>query len=362
MIKKLDQYILKRFLVTFFFSVLLTIAISVVIDFSEKVDDFIDSRVNIGELLFDYYIYFIPYMYNLFSPIFVFVAAIFMTSKMAASSEIIAILAGGISYSKFLRPYLIGALILGVLSFVLNAWVIPNSEQKRIAFINQTLKGRKNDNVWKNNIHFQIDKGKILYFGAFNYQDSFGIDFTYEQFEGTKLKSKLFADRFEWNRATKTWSVKNYFYREYHKDGSQGIRSGKQLDVSIHFNPEDIFRRNDEIVALKQGELKDFIASAKERGVENVKFYELERYRRISNPFAALILTIIGVTVSSRKVRGGIGLHLGVGMLLGASFVFVGQMVNTYATAGGLDPAIAVWIPVVLYLALGYYLYKIVPK
>lgn len=341
---------------------MLTIVISIVIDVSEKMDDFIDSKPSLYSLVFEYYVYFIPYMYNLFSPLFIFVAVLFMTSKMASNSEVIAILSSGVSFGRFLRPYLVGAVALGVISFILNAWIIPDSEQKRISFINKNTKGRKHDNNVRNDIYFQVEKNKIIFFTSYNNPDSTGYGVTLEEFDGTRLKSKLFADKFFYNKATHTWAVKNYFYRQYFPDGRQGLKKGTQLDISLNFNPDDIFRRNDEVVMLRQDELKSFIASARERGVENLKYYELERWRRISNPFAGIILTIIGVSVSSRKVRGGLGLHLGVGILIGASFVFAGHMINTYATAGGISPAIAVWIPVIIYLSLGYYLYRLAPK
>lgn len=362
MLSILDRYILKKYFSTFFFALGLAILVSIVIDTSEKIDDFISSKVGFSSLVFDYYIYFIPYFYNLFSPLFTFLAVLLITSKLATNSEIISILASGTSYARLLRPYIIGAVILGLITWLLNSWVIPETDKRRVDFQNRVLKGRKSDNNWKNNIHRQIQKGQLLYLQTFNNKDSFGYHFTLERFDGLEMKSKIYAEKLYWNPETQTWALQNYFIREFLPNGDEGIKKGDQMDISLNFNPQHIFRRNDEVGVLNRTELEEVIVDEQERGATNIDYYLIEKYRRVAFPFAGVILTLIAFVISSRKVRGGIGIHLFLGVLVGASFMLFGHFGNTFATSGGLDPLIAVWIPNTIFLALGIYLYKKAPK
>ncbi len=362
MLSILDRYILKKYFSTFFFALGLAILVSIVIDTSEKIDDFISSKVSFSSLVFDYYIYFIPYFYNLFSPLFTFLAVLLITSKLATNSEIISILASGTSYTRLLRPYIIGAVILGLITWLLNSWVIPETDKRRVDFQNRVLKGRKSDNNWKNNIHRQIQKGQLLYLQTFNNKDSFGYHFTLERFDGLEMKSKIYAEKLYWNPETQTWALQNYFIREFLPNGDEGIKKGEQMDISLNFNPQHIFRRNDEVGVLNRTELDEVIVDEQERGATNIDYYLIEKYRRVAFPFAGVILTLIAFVISSRKVRGGIGIHLFLGVLVGASFMLFGHFGNTFATSGGLDPLIAVWIPNTIFLALGIYLYIKAPK
>lgn len=362
MLSILDRYILKKYFSTFFFALGLAILVSIVIDTSEKIDDFISAKISFGSLVLDYYIYFIPYFYNLFSPLFTFLAVLLITSKLATDSEIISVLASGTSYKRLLRPYLIGAIILGLITWILNSWVIPETDKRRVDFQNRVLKGRMHDNNWKNNIHRQIKKGELLYLQTFNNKDSFGYHFTLERFDGLQMKSKIYAEKLYWNPDTKTWALQNYFIREFLPNGDEGIKKGDQMDISINFNPQHIFRRNDEVGVLNQKELEEVIIDEQQRGATNVDYYLIEKYRRVAFPFAGVILTLIAFVIASRKVRGGIGIHLFFGVMVGGGFVIFGHFGNTFATSGGLDPFIAAWIPNVLFLALGIYLYIKAPK
>lgn len=362
MLSILDRYILKKYFSTFFFALGLAILVSIVIDTSEKIDDFISSKVSFQSLVFDYYIYFIPYFYNLFSPLFTFLAVLLITSKLATNSEIISILASGTSYARLLRPYIIGAVILGLITWLLNSWVIPETDKRRVDFQNRVLKGRISDNNWKNNIHRQIQKGQLLYLQTFNNKDSFGYHFTLERFDGLEMKSKIYAEKLYWNPETQTWALQNYFIREFLPNGDEGIKKGDQMDISLNFNPQHIFRRNDEVGVLNRKELDEVIVDEQERGATNIDYYLIEKYRRVAFPFAGVILTLIAFVISSRKVRGGIGIHLFFGVLVGASFMLFGHFGNTFATSGGLDPLIAAWIPNTIFLALGIYLYIKAPK
>ncbi len=362
MLTIIDRYILKKYFTTFFFSLGLAILVSIVVDTSEKMDDFISSKVSLGGLVFGYYIYFVPYFYNLFSPLFTFLAVLLITSKMASDSEIVSILASGVSFKRLLRPFLIGAAVLAIITYLLNSWVIPETEQRRVDFQNRVLKGRKLDNNWKNNIHRQLEKGQFLYLQTYNNKDSFGYHMTLERFEGLEMKQKIYAEKLYWNPESQSWALQNYFIRDFLPSGDEGIKKGDQMDISMNFNPQDVFRRNDEVGVLNNREINEFIEAEKIRGAENIDFYLIEKYRRIAFPFAGVILTLIAFVISSRKVRGGVGIHLGLGVLIGGSFMLFSHFGNTFATSGGLDPLIAVWIPNALFLLIGLYLYSKAPK
>lgn len=362
MLKILDKYILKKYFTTFFFALGLAIMVSIIIDSSEKMDDFISSKVGFKSLVFDYYIYFVPYFYNLFSPLFTFLAVLLITSKMSSDSEIVSILASGVSFQRLARPFIIGAIILGIITWLLNSWVIPETDKRRVDFQNRVLKGRKSDNNWRNNIHRQLEKGLFMYLQTFNNKDSFGYHVTLERFDGLELKSKIYAEKIYWNPQTHSWALQNYFLREFLPNGDEGIKKGNQMDISINFKPEDIFRRNDEVGVLNNKELNELIEAEKLRGAENIDFYKIEKYRRVAFPFAGIILTLIAFVIASRKVRGGVGIHLFTGVLIGATFMMFSHFGNTFATSGGLDPMLAAWIPNFVFAILAAYLYVRAPK
>lgn len=362
MLTIIDKYILKKYFTTFFFSLGLAILVSIVIDISEKIDDFISSEVSLQSIIVDYYVYFVPYLYNLFSPLFTFLAVLLITSKLASDSEVVAILASGVSYQRLLRPFIVGAVMLGLVTWLLNSWVIPETDKRRVEFQDRVLKGRKSDNNWKNNIHRQIQKDQILYIQTFNNKDSFGYHFTLERYDSLEMQSKLYAEKIYWNVETQSWALQNYFLREFLGDGQEGIKKGDQMDITINFNPQHIFRRNDEVGVLNHRELNEVIVDEQDRGASNIDYYLIEKYRRIAFPFAGIVLTLIAFVIASRKVRGGVGVHLGLGVLVGGSFMLFSHFGNTFATSGGLDPLIAVWIPNTVFLIFGIYLYIRAPK
>lgn len=358
-IKILDLYIIRKFLGTFLFSIALIVAIAVVFDISEKVDDFIERHAPLKTIIFDYYLNFIPYFANLFSPLFVFISVIFFTSKMAGQTEIIAILNSGISFNRFLRPYIIAATVIAIASFYLNNWVIPHANKGRLAFENIYI---KNPYVYSNrNIHRQLKPGQYLYFESYDNKANTGFLFSIENFENGQMKSKLMADRISWNPGTKTWTLENYTIRYIDGMHEQLIR-GVRKDTTLAINPEEFNRRLNFIETMDFGELNSFIKEEKLRGSETVPFYEVEKYRRTSYPFATFILTIIGVSISSKKVRGGIGLQLGAGILLSFTYIMFMQVSTTFATNGNLPALIAVWIPNILYAAIAVYMLRKAPK
>ncbi|MBT8196536.1 MAG: YjgP/YjgQ family permease [Bacteroidia bacterium] len=352
---KIDRYIIKKFLGTFFFALALIITIAVVFDFSEKIDDFIEKEAPAKAIIFDYYLNFIPFFANLFSPLFVFIAVIFFTSKMANDVEIIAILNAGVSFYRILVPYLVSALIIALISFYFNGWIIPKANEKRIDFIHTYV---KNPYVSKDrNIHRQIEKDNFVYMQSFSVQKNTGYQFAYEKFENNDLVYKLIADRIVWDSTANYWVAENYFIRELN-GLEESITEGHKKILNIKFHPKELSFRVRETLAMNNKELNQFIISEKERGAGNIEFYEIEYHRRFSFPFATFILTLIGVSIASRKVRGGIGLQIGFGLVLSFSYIMFMQVSSTFATNGSLSPFLAVWIPNIVYAIIAIYLLK----
>lgn len=360
MLNILDRYIIRKFLSTFFFALGLIICVAIVIDLSEKMDDFIQNHASVRQLIFDYYIFFIPWFYNLFNNLFIFIAVIFFTSKMASNSEIISILASGVSYRRLMRPYLITAIFLGSISWLLNSWVIPYCNHRKVDFENQYINGRRNEEHWHKNIHSQIEPDVYLFLDNFSKKDSVGYKFSLERFEGTRLLYKLSGERFSYNAKTGKWKVENYVEKTLHPETK--IVKGMEKDLDIRFNPQEFFLRKDDVGIFNNTELNRMIEEERLRGAENIDFYLVEKYRRQAMPFSTILLTVIGLTISSRKVRGGIGLHLGFGLAIAFGYIFVSQMTFTFAHAGDLSPLAAVWLPNMLFVGLAWWLYGRAPK
>jgi lipopolysaccharide export system permease protein len=359
LLKKLDAYIVRKFLTTFLFAIGLIILIAIVFDISEKIDDFIERKAPIGAIVFDYYLNFVPYFANLFSPLFIFISVIFFTSKMASQTEIVAILSSGVSFRRMLMPYMLVAAVLASASFYLNGWVIPRANKTRLAFENTYI---KNPYVLKSrNIHRQIKPGEFIYFESFNTIDKSGFRFTYEKFEKLELRYKFSSDRLIWDSTKTTWRAENWIVRKINGDKEQ-IEQGTIKDTTFGFMPSEFSTRDNNITALDNDELDAFIADKRMRGAEGIQFDLVERHRRTAFPFATFILTIIGVSLSSRKVRGGIGLQIGSGILLSFTYIMFMQVTTTFATNGNLPAAIAVWIPNAVFAAVSVLLYRQAPK
>ena len=359
MFKKLDWYIIKKFLTTFLATLFLFSFIIVVFDLGEKLDDFLGKKAPVSEIIFEYYFNFIPQIMNMFSPIFIFISVIFFTSKMAQRTEIVAVLASGVSYLRFLRPYLFTALLLAIASFFLNGWIIPHADKKRVAFENTYT---RNNYKHKSGIHRQIQPDVFLSIDWFSQYDSTGSNITLEQYKDDKLVSKTFARRISYNYEENKWRLRDVFTREFHEDGNQTLHSVYNLDTAISFDPEDFFRRPEDMHSFDNNELDKIIIAEKARGSETIHLYTTEKYRRYSAPFSTFILTIIGVCVSSKKTRGGIGVSLGIGIVLSFSFLFIVQFFNSYGTTGILPPQLAAAIPNILYFGIAWVLYQRVQK
>ncbi|MFO7617539.1 MAG: LptF/LptG family permease [Bacteroidales bacterium] len=306
MLKRLDIYIIGKFLGTFFLAIGLITLVAVVFDFSERVDDFIEHKAPLRLILTQYYLNFIPYFLNLFSYLFVFIAVIFFTSKMAVHSEITAILANGISYHRMLVPYLTAALCIALISFLLANYLIPYTSIARLDFEEKYL--NKIIGPPERDIHKQIDKGVFIYVDNFNQRSQRGTRFSMEKFDDGVLVSKMMADYVQWDTLTKAWRAHNYWIREI--DGlKETITTGTFKDTLLNLDPGDFNRRANIVEAMTTPQLKDFIDRELSRGHGDV-YYEIERHRRQAGPFAVFILTVIGVSLSSRRIRGGIGMHI----------------------------------------------------
>lgn len=370
MLKKLDIYILKKFLGTFVFSIALIIVIVIIFDISEKIDNFIYASID--EIIFDHYLNFIPYFINMLSPLFTFISVIFFTSKLASRYETVAILSSGISYARFLRPYLIGAALIAVTSLVLGHFVIPKANKVRIAFEDKYINtGYQNE---ERNIHRQISKGTIIYMESFSNYEKRGYKFSMEKTDGLRMKYLLSADNIQWDSVHGYWLVNNYCERFISEDTigketdpdkikyEEKLNFGNQMPLQMDFHPSDMARIESKVEVMTYPELQAFIKKEREKGASGIERFEVENQKRTAFPFATFILTIMGVAISSRKIRGGIGMHLALGLLLAASYVLFLHVSSIFAVNGVMRPVFAVWLPNVIYSFIAWYLVKTAQK
>lgn len=358
--KILDVYIVKRFILTFFIALLLIIGIVIIFDISEKIDDFVSREAPLKAIIFDYYINFIPYFMNMFSPLFVFITVIFFTSKLAANSEIVAILSCGISFHRMMVPYIFSATLIAIFSLVLNLFIIPQSNETRLQFESKYIKGNKQ--LSNRNIHYQISPGEFVYVENFSTWNNTAYRFSLERIEDNKLVSKLSAETAVWDSTFNGWKLKKYFIRDYSGSLEDNIRSGAQLDTVINLTVSDFYMKKNTVESLSYKELDQLIATQKMRGDANVKFALIEKHTRFALPFSAFILTIMGVALSSKKRRGGIGWNIGIGIALSFSYILFLRFSQMFVHTGFLPPGIALWVPNILYAIIAGFLYKIAPK
>lgn len=357
-LKRLDRYIIAKFLGTFFFCIGLIMAIVVVFDFNEKLDKFMSHDATAHEILIDYYLNFIPYFGVKFSPLFIFISVIYFTSKLASDTEIIAILASGVSFSRLVRPYMMAAGFLALMTFALNSFWIPVANKSRLAFEDKYVKKITSD--YTRHVQMEVEPGVIMYIDRFEKSSNTGYDFFLEKYEGKMLVSRLTASRIH-EDSTHHWSLSEYMIRNF--DGlRETITKGSTLDTSIRVKPEEFFIVKGWSEQLTTPELKRYLDRQAQRGVANIKEYSVEYNRRFSFPFSAFILTLIGVSLASRKVRGGMGLHLGVGIAISFAYIMFDTISGSFAEGGEITPALAVWLPNILFFFVGIYLYRRAPK
>lgn len=357
--RTIDYYIIRKFLGTFFFTLVLLIFIVIVFDISEKIDDFLRHEAPLKAIIFDYYLNFVPYFINLFSYLLTFIAVIFFTSRMASDSEIVAILSSGISFRRMLFPYFVSAAALGLLSFVLANFIIPYTNRSMFAFEKQYINTPKEFS--DQNIHKQISPGSFIYLENFNTHTKSGWKFTLEKFNGRELAYKLKGERLQWDSVKERWQISNYFVRKM--DGmNESITKGTQLDTVLPFRPDDFTEDIEEVKTMNYFALGSHIRQKELRGDPDLIKFKVKKYERLAFPFATLILTLIGVSVSSRKVRGGIGFHLGFGLALTFLYILFMQVFTVFATFGDMPPLLAVWVPNILFGVIAGILYLTAPK
>jgi len=357
--RTIDIYIIKKFLGTFFFTLILLIFIVIIFDISEKIDDFLKRDAPLNAIIFDYYFNFIPYFINLFSYLLTFIAVIFFTSRMASNTEIIAILSSGISFRRMLLPYIISATILGILSFLLAYFVIPYTNRGMFAFEKQYINDPRE--VTDQNIHKQISPGTYIYLENYNNRTNAGWKFSLERFENRELVYRLKSERLEWDSVKSRWKIYNYFIRRIYGT-NESLSKGQMLDTLLPIQPSDFTENIEEVKIMNYIALRQHIKKKEMRGDPDVVKYQVKKYERIAFPFATLILTLIGVSVSSRKVRGGIGFHLGFGLALTFIYILFMQIFTVFATFGDLPPLIAVWVPNIIFGIIGFIMIWTAPK
>jgi lipopolysaccharide export system permease protein len=357
--KKIDWYILKKFLGTFVFIMLLLILITVVIDVSEKIDNFLDGSATWREIIFQYYLSFIPYIVAMLAPFFVLVSVIFFTSQLADRSEIIAILNSGTSFFRFLRPYFIGAVILGGGLWYSNNYLVPASNKRRLQFENKYI--NKYTNNMSYNFHRQISPGVFMYVENYRPADAIGFKFSIDKFEKGTMTFKLRSDKIEWDKNINKWKVYNFYSREMHPTGDI-IRTGPEFDSAYSFSPESFAISSDRKDQMTTPRLAEYIDHMHRSGSNDIEFYEVELYRRTSGAFSVFIMTLIGVSLASRKLRGGLGWHLVLGVAICAVFEIINKFSVTFSTNSSLPPIVGVWIPNVLFVFVAIYLLVKAPK
>ncbi len=359
MIKKLDLYIIKKFLGTFFYAIALIIVVVIIFDISEKVDDFISKNAPLSKIIFNYYCNFIPYFINLFSPLFTFIAVIFFTSKMASNTEIVAILNSGISFRRLLLPYMVSAAIIGLMTFYLANFLIPKVNVHRIAFEKEYILNKSSSS--ESNIHLQVEKGTYLYLENYDNINNTGYHFSIEKTNENGLYFKLSSEQIIYDSIKNKWQIRNYTMRTIDGINEKFIK-GNVLDTTINIAPSDFSKKSKDVETMDYAQLRKFIKQEQLRGSDRIKFYEVEKYQRISYPFATVVLTLIGIAISSRKVRGGIGIHLAYGLIITFSFILFMKISTVFATFGNLPAFLSVWIPTLLFGLLAIYLIKKAPK
>ncbi len=378
--KLLDKYILKSFLTTFFFVVLILLAVITMIDMTDKMDNFAKADISAGQI-FGYYLDYIPWIGTLVTPITLFISVVYVCSRMAGHTEIIAIQSSGVSFRRILFPFFIGATIISVASFFLTGWIIPNATKTRLAFEVQYLKSKYYFD--KKNIHMQVAPNVYLYMQSYNNNNQTGHHFSLERFEDNKLMEKLTADRIEWDTTMQKWTLRDWKIKKintifetagnpesigFETTSKQVVthgdstRKGASMDTTLVIHPKEFesdYRKYDGMTIT---ELDDYIYTLRERGSTGIEIYEVEKFTRYSSPFSIFILVFMGAIVSSRKSRGGTGLQIALGFALSFVFIIFFTLFRTFAENGAIPPVISVWIPNATFAIITVLMYKFVPR
>ena len=361
-LKILDWYIIKKFIGTYIYSILLIISISIIFDINENLAKFSQYHAPLKAIVFDYYANFVPYFANLFSPLFVFIAVIFFTSKLAGNSEIISMLASGVSFKRLMRPYMFSCILISCLSFYLSAYVIPHGTVIRQNF--ETMYKNKKKNTAADNVMLQVGKGVIAYIQHYDNNMKKGFGFSLDKFENKKLISHMTAMEAQYDTISDSkyhWTVSNWKIREL-KGLREHITSGMTKDTVIIMEPTDLVYSKGQQETFTSPELKAYISKQIDRGSSNVVQYQVEYHKRIASSFASFILTTIGVSLSSRKRKSGMGLYLGIGLVLSFSYIMLQTVSSTFAINANTPPMLAAWIPNLIFTVVAYFCYRKAPN
>lgn len=343
----MDTYILRKFIGSVFFSIALLMTIIIVFDISEKIQSFMDNEIPLGIIVVKYYFNFIPYFVNLFFPLFTFISVIWFTSKLSGWNEIISFFNGGISFYRFLVPYIVGALLLCILSMFMSNFVIPKTNAGMYNF--KEVYMHKNHSITTSNIHFKNSKYAYVYAQRWRKQTMDGDMFTYEIIGPERIEYKIRSESIQYNESTKKWTLYNYVIRDFSGE-KEVLRMGGQMDTTFNFLPEDF--NADETVAetMSYSELKKFIAKEQSKGSSLVKIYQIEWQKRLANPASIVVMTLLGLCVAARRTRRGVGVHIFIGLLFVFMFIFLQQVSTVFAISESLSPMMAIWLPNLIYL------------
>ncbi len=361
-VKKLDWYIIRKFIGTYIYSILLIISISIVFDVNENLAKFAQYHAPLKAIVFDYYANFVPYFANLFSPLFVFIAVIFFTSKLAGNSEIIAMLASGISFQRLLRPYMLSCVLISALSFYLSAFVIPHGNVIRQNF--ETMYKNKKKNTAADNVMLHVDKGVVAYIQHYDNDHKHGYGFSLDKFHNKNLVSHTTAMDIQYDTISDNkyhWTLIGWKTRRL-----QGLREqitqGAKKDTVLMMEPTDLVYSKGQQETFTLPQLEEYISKQQVRGSANVVQYQVEYHKRIAASFASFILTIIGVSLSSKKRKGGMGLYLGIGLALSFLYIMLQTVSSTFAIQANFPPMLAAWVPNIIFAVVAWFCYRHAPS
>ncbi len=361
-IKRLDWYIIKKFIGTYIFSIILIISISIVFDVNENLAKFTQYHAPFRAIALDYYANFVPYFANLFSPLFVFIAVIFFTSKLAGNSEIISMLASGISFKRIMRPYMISCVLISLVTFYLGAYVIPHGTVIRQNF--EAMYKNKKRNTAAENVQLQVGNGVIAYIQHYDDNHKRGYGFCLDKFENKKLVQHMTATEIQYDTISESkyhWKARNWKIRSLH-GLREKITSGTVMDTVIQMEPTDLVYSKGQQETFTSPQLREYISKQQSRGSGNVVQYEVEYHKRIASSFASFILTIIGLSLSARKRKGGMGLYLGIGLALSFAYILLQTVSSTFAINSGWPAMLAAWLPNILFAIIAYFCYRNAPN
>ena len=359
-LKRLDWYIIKKFLVTFFMALLLLAVIIVIFDVSEKIEDFVRKDAPMNEIIFDYYLGFIPYFMNMYSPMFVFLTVIFFTSKMTQDSEVVAMLSSGISFHRLMVPYMVSAIFIMFLTMGLGMWVIPHQVGRKVDFEQKYIPRMKVK--IGHDMHYKLEDDHFVYLESFSAYNNTAYNFTLEDLSESRLRSKITAESAQYDALTGKWKLRNWFIRDYDEGLGDHVRSGRQLDTTLSLTREDFFMNKYTITRLNEAELERLIRTQIQRGDASVNAALIEKNNRMAMPISSIILTIIAVSLCTKKKRGGMGWNLATGTALGFSYILFQQFSEMFVATDTLPASIAIWLPNIIYAVIAIVLYIKAPK